>query len=174
MRTVTTDGETPGCVRCVSMLGMRGSLWSHGSNSCKHFSLQRALHAGVLEAATLFFDAHEESLGPARDAPLHRVLIHLGPRGVDSGFHLHLILGVACEAFFQHFVDLVLPSRPDVVVERVEIWRICRESWREQRRRGRPVRCITAPNSCHGGAVAGRAVLLHDDIEKEGRLLEAV
>ena len=125
---------------------MRGSLWSHGSNSCKHFSLQRALQAGVLEAATLFLDAHEEALGPARDAPLHRVLIHLGPRGVDSGFHLHFVLGVACEALFQHLVDLVLPSRPDVVVERVEIWRICRESWREQRRRGRPVRCITAPN----------------------------
>ena len=47
---MTTDGETPGCVRCVSMLGMRGSLWSHGSNRCKHFSLQRALYAGVLEA----------------------------------------------------------------------------------------------------------------------------
>ena len=134
VRTVTTDGETPGCVRCVSMLGMRGSLWSHGSNSCKHFSLQRALHAGELEAAALFLDAQEESLGPARDAPFHRVLIHLGPRGVDSGFHLHLVLGMACEALLQHFVDLVLPSRPNVVVERVEIWRICRESWREQRR----------------------------------------
>ena len=52
--------------------------------SCKHFSLQRALHAGVLEAAALFLDAEEESLGPARDAPLHHVFIHLGPRGVDS------------------------------------------------------------------------------------------
>ena len=47
----------------ISRLGMRGI-------SCKHFSLQRAPHAGVLEAAALFFDAHEESLGPARDAPL--------------------------------------------------------------------------------------------------------
>ena len=73
---------------------MRGSLWSHVSISCKHFSLQRAPHAGVFEAAVLFFDAHEESLGPARDAPLHSVLIHLGPRGVDSGFHLHFVLGL--------------------------------------------------------------------------------
>ena len=48
-----------------------------------------------------------------------------------------------------------------MVVERVEIWRICRESWREQCRRGRPVRCNTAPISCHGGAVD---VLLHDKI----------
>ena len=132
--------------------------------SCKHFNLQRALYAGVLEAAAFFFDAQEESLGPVRDAPLHRVLIHLGPRDGDSGFHLHLVLGLACEALLQHIVDLVLPSRPDVVIERVEIWRICREPWREQCRRGRPVRCITAPISCHGGAVAGRPVLLHDEI----------
>ena len=104
---------------CVSQLGMRGI-------SCNQFSLQRAPHAGVFEAAAFFFDAHEESLGPARDAPLHRVLIHLGPRGEDGGFHLHFVLGLACEALLQHFVDLVLPSRPDVVVERVEIWRICR------------------------------------------------
>ena len=34
----------------VSRLGMRGSLLSHVSISCKHFSLQRALHAGVFEA----------------------------------------------------------------------------------------------------------------------------
>ena len=108
------------------MLEMRGSLWSHGSNSCKHFSLQRALHAGKLEAATLFLDAQEESLGPARDAPSHHALIHLGPRGVDSGFHLHLVLGMAC-------IDLGLPSRPDVVVERhalsvgLEIQRTFRE-----------------------------------------------
>ena len=115
---------------CVSRLGMRGFLWSHVSISCKHFSLQRAPHTTVFEAATLLFDTQEESLGPARDAPLHRVLIHLGPRGVDSGFHLHFILGVACGALLQHFVDLVLPSRPDVVVERIEIWRICRESQR--------------------------------------------
>ena len=109
-------------------LGRRGFLWSHVSISCKHFSLQRAPHAGVFEAAALFFNAHEVSLGPARDAPLHRILIHLGPRGVDSGFDLHFVLGVPCEALFQHFDDLGLPSRPDVVVERIEIWRICRES----------------------------------------------
>ena len=120
--------------------------------------------AYIFEAAALFFDAHEESLGPARDAPLHRVLIHLGPRGVDSGFQLHFVLGVARQALLQHFVDLVVPSRPDVVIERIEICRICRETWREQCRRGRPVRCITAPISCHGGAVAGRPVLLHDEI----------
>ena len=56
------------------------------SISCKHFSLQRAPHAGVFEAAALIFDAQEESLGPARAAPLHRVLIHLGPRNVDFQF----------------------------------------------------------------------------------------
>ena len=134
------------------------------SISCEHFSPQHTLHSGVFEAATLFSDAQEESLGPARDAPLHRVLIHLSLRGVDSGFHLHFVLGVACEALLQHFVDLVLPSCPDVVLERIEIWRICRESRREQCRCGRPVRCITAPISCHGGGVAGRAVLLHDKI----------
>ena len=66
----------------ISRLEMRGII-------CKHFSPQRAPHAGVFEAAALFFDAQEESLGPARDAPLHRVLIQLGPCGVDSGFHLH-------------------------------------------------------------------------------------
>ena len=33
----------------ISRLGMRGI-------SCKHFSLQRAPHAGVFEAAALFFD----------------------------------------------------------------------------------------------------------------------
>ena len=135
------QGETSGCVRCVSMLGRRGSLWNHGINSCKQFSLHRTLHADELEAATLFLDTQEESLGPARDAPSHCVLIHLGPRDVDSGFHLHLVLGMACEGLLQHFVDLVLPSRPDVVVERLEISRICRKSWREQCGRGRPVRC---------------------------------
>ena len=123
---------------CVSQLGMRGI-------SCKQFSLRRAPHAGASEAAAFFFDAHEESLGPARDAPLHLILIHLA-RGVDRGFHLHFVLGLACEALLQHFVDLVLPSRPDVVVERVEFWRICRESWREQCRRGRPVRRIHCAN----------------------------
>ena len=104
--------------------------------SCKQFSLQRALHAGVFEAATHFLDEHEESPGPTRDAALHRVLIHPGPRGVDSSFHLHLVLGVACEALLQHFVDLVLPSRPDVEVERIEIWRICKESRRQECRCG--------------------------------------
>ena len=138
--------------------------------SCKQFSLHRAPHAGVFEAA-FFLDAHEESLGPARDAPLHRVLIHLGPRGVESGFHLHFVLGLACEAFIQHFVDLVLPSRPDVVVERVEICGLCTKTRRELCRCGRPVRCITAPMSCHGGAVAGRAVLLHDEIHANLRCL---
>ena len=33
----------------ISLLGIRGI-------SCKHFSLQRAPHAGVFEAAALFFD----------------------------------------------------------------------------------------------------------------------
>ena len=107
--------------------------------SCKHFSLQRALHAG---------DPQEESLGPARDAPLHRVLIHLGSRGVDSGFHLHSVLGVACEALLQHFVDLVLPSRPDVVVERFEVWRICKESRREQCHSGGPDEIALSPSGC--------------------------
>ena len=121
---------------CVSRLGMRGI-------SCKQFSLQRAPHAGVFEAAAFFFDAHEESLGPARDAPLHRVLIQLGPRGVDSGFHLHfrswLGLRRAPSA-------LCRPSCADVVVERVEIWIICRESWREHCRAelwGAQLSCIT-------------------------------
>ena len=76
---------------CVSRLGMRGI-------SCKPFSVQRANHAGVFEAAAFFFDAHEESLGPALDAPLHGVLIHQGPHDADSGFHLHFVLGLACEA----------------------------------------------------------------------------
>ena len=155
---VMTDGETPGCVRSLVCFPARNG--SHVSTSCKRFSLQRAPHAGVFEAAAFFFDAYEESVGPARDAPLHRVLIHLGPRGADSGFHLHFVLGVACEALLQHFVDLVLPSRPDLVVERIKIWRICRESQREQCRCGRQVRCITAPISCHGGAVPGRTRLL--------------
>ena len=75
------------------------------SISCRHLSLQRALPAGVLEAATLILDAQEVSLGPARDAHLHRVLIQLGPRGVDSGFLLHFVLGVACEELLQHLVD---------------------------------------------------------------------
>ena len=38
---------------------------------------------------------------------------------------------MACEALLQHLGDLALPIHPDVVVEQVEIWRICRESWRE-------------------------------------------
>ena len=101
---VTTDGDTRVFDRsCVSRLGTRGI-------SCKQFSLQRAPPAGVFEAAAFFFDAHEESLGPTRDAPLHCVLIHLDPRGADSGFHLHFVLGLACEALLQHFVDIVVPS----------------------------------------------------------------
>ena len=59
---VCHDRRRDARVCLISRLGMRGI-------SCKQFSVQQAPHAGVFEAAALFFDTHEESLGPPRSDP---------------------------------------------------------------------------------------------------------
>ena len=142
---------------CVSQLGMRGI-------SCKQFSLQSASRGCIRSCRLLFRCTGGVAWASSRCSSSPR----FDPPGSTRCRQRHSSpfrswLGLR-SAPHQHIVDLVLPSRPDVVVERVDIWRICRESWREQCRRGRPVRCITAPISCHGGAVTGRPVFLHDEI----------
>ena len=134
VRIVSIDEETSGCVRSLVCFPIRDERLP--LESCElqwqHFSLQRALHAGVFETVVFFFDVQEESLGSARDLAfwsLWDLLIPLGSRDADSDFHLHLVLDVTYEAFLQHLVGLVLSSRPNMVFGRFEIWRFHRESW---------------------------------------------
>ena len=77
-------------------------------------------------------------------------------RAIQTATYISFVFDVTYEAFLQHLVGLVLSSRPNMVVERIEIWWIYSESWDEQFRRGRAVRCITTSVSCWSRAVTGR------------------